>query len=387
MRAVITASGLDGLLEELVRRPMETVSLGAGVRRSHGEIELLLTTDPPPASSVGPDVRAFRLAPTLRGIGHRHWMLYGSQRRGHRDRLELAFNPDGTFSAAWIEDGAVRAVDELFVVGPGLERRVPGADLAVDERIVPRTGAYSRYAGALGGLGSLARLQALDVAIVGDPATGLVREMATAAVRAGVASVALICGPDEATRSCALSLARHLRGCALETRVHALAVERGSLEEASAMARSDVLLVAASDAAVRRSARLVSSAYLRPLVEVEVTPLDRARVALHLPLSCYAAAGPQRDDSIQASPPDARPRRALERFAAAVAFQVVERLAMAEVDASHALVVETTSDGRIQAVRTPAEQPLGVPTRCRACRSFAGAGDLALREGPPGDLR
>lgn len=344
---------LDEFVHDLEANPGELVRVAAGTRSSAHELEIILSGRRP-ALTTGIIARLFRPPAALRYVSHHYWEAF-EHRHYSPPTLDLALCSDALSggSAALLDGDRVLPVAEVRVLGPGMHRWVPGVQPALAPDEVPSQGRFSRYAGALGGLRTLDRLQRLRVALLGAGALG---EGVTLDLARG-----------------GLRVLRHPQGLpsACEARI-------GS---------ADILLSSRSGgdrAPVALQASTLACAYLRPHLDLCTVELpDGPGVDLHLTLpgespciACGCARAAEGREETRVSSSGIGP--ALESFAIGLAVTWVERLVTGSLTRPTAARLRSTPSGEI--LSEPLDWPEGDPT-CLAC-ARTGMGELELSGAP-----
>jgi len=394
VRLVLARSFLDAARAELDADPARVVRLEAGTRRGPDRLEVLVPARVERrAESVS--VRIFRPPPALRRVSHHYWRAFERRRYEHAT-LDLGLAPDGACCAAFLLGESVSQVDEVLVAGAGMERWRPAAPIEAGAGEVPERGAFSRYAGALGGSRAHGRLRDLSITVVGSARLG--SALAVALARAGVRKLTLVdadvledhsldaveCAADAVGRRKVEAVAAHLAVVAPGARVTALAEPVQSPAAYEACAAADLVVSAPDDNRARLTAALAAAAHHRPHLDVGAgvfgegeTWTAGADVRLMLPLEgCLLDAGGL--DLERRAARDWRRQRAgslrsLNQMAAGQAMALVERLVTGDLARSIWMRLVLGRDGRL----ATEERTWARAEGCRVC-ARAGVGDAAL---------
>jgi hypothetical protein len=269
-----------------LRRGEEPRVLPLGLRRAAEALELLAPCPGTTLHDAPAILRVAKAPDTWEGVSHLWW--HGFARPAtERIEVELLLFDSGGVSAAVRDGGRIEALRELRIAGPGCELYLPGAIPPREDTRVPAHGRASRYAGALGGLGPLERLQRLRIALPGVSRLGfpLARELANL----GVAALVLIDDDrfEEHHRPAIRGLsaraigakkvdvaAEELRALSPATEILALDEPLESPRALAAASACDLVLAAPDRPSARALAAMCARFYHRPLLDLGTGVFD-----------------------------------------------------------------------------------------------------------------
>jgi molybdopterin/thiamine biosynthesis adenylyltransferase len=403
VRVSIDHALVASLEEQLRRDPRATIRIGASVRRGGDELELIVPRLDGAEAGAPVLARIFRPAAAARRADTAFWIQY-DKTLYQRPTLDLGLESDGGAIAAFLAGHERIAVHEIFLVGRQLMRLVPARGPNLEDVPLSENARFSRFAGALGGVSVLRRLQALTFACIGVGRLGSLLVVGLA--RAGVRRIILVDGDVLEPHSQDVeALARDVgrpKVVAVASMVHAIArdvevvpieanVESGAALEA--VAAADVVMSASdSDLPARLVATLAAAAWARPHIDVGTGVFGAgadwvagADVRLCLRGRCLMCLGGL-DLSLRTRQNWAAQRagslRELNQAAVAQALLLLQRLVVGDLTHSKWMRLSVARDGALSAnVMTAAPT-----TPCSLCGRIAGIGDglfdLNLVRGP-----
>ncbi len=176
LRVLWTSTCRERCLAALEAAPGAVLRFRGVLVRSGRALEVLLAESDPAKPGAAPSgdvaVRVFRPPAALRRVSHHYWVAF--DRSWYEEpTLDVALDGPMGGSAALLHRRQVHRVHQVRVVGGADQAWIPGAPDPSAETLraglaVPPEGRHSRYAGALGGIGILRRLQRMTALVVGD---------------------------------------------------------------------------------------------------------------------------------------------------------------------------------------------------------------------------
>ena len=399
-------------LEDVSMGPIgQSVVFPAGLARWEDATAELICPSVLDAAEAPAAIRLTRLPRHLEGAGH------AAFRSDSRDVIAAALDPsrppselitadigifsNGTVTGAWHNATSPMPLARIRLIGPGMRTWSPGLKRSQSTFATgSHTGAFSRYAGGLGGWPELARLQSLSFAVIGSSRTGSLTAHSLA--KAGVASLTLI-DPDrhephlaDATDNLkdvepgafkVDATAAFLAAVTPDVQVTRVPAPVESPHGWRRAAACDVIVCTVDTNESRLAASTLAAAYSRPLLDIGTgIQLEEGRLAMGFDLRlvlggrCLVCLG-----GLDLSQPADRPwfeqragsRRSLNSAASAQAMLMLESLAAGTLS-SHAWIrgsVNTTT-GQIDTLAEDIGLP---PGDCPVCRSVRGTADLVER--------
>ena len=421
-RLVFTLRRWAEALGFLWRNPLAPRNFAAGISRSSGRLELLVTDSPAtgPLQALVTVLAAERVSDLTPRV--KDAIQQVSEASVHAVVGVGVARASGYLAGAWREAGRVAPIYSLRLLGPGLPEFAIGARPGILPWRLPATAAeqqcWSRSMGALGEAG-WRRLTSLRTVIVGCGRSGSL--MATALARLGVRRLTLVdpdrlelhnLGEMDVVRAAqrgdfkvyavAEELERLQEGIGAQAaprlKVEPIAEPVSSLRALEAARRADLLITCVDDEAARLAAAVLARLYLKPLLDIGTGVFEAAGnrrqmgadIRLVMPEECLLCVGGLNDLAVAqarliagqdvVTVEDWRRQRAgslrsLNMLAVGLGVRLIEELVAGRLGESAWVRVEFDRGlphvERLDATRQP---------DCPLCR-FGGWGDEGLRLG------